>query len=184
MKTLRFLLRIVLIIVVAIFCLLAYLGFFSNLKITEKEMGPYTLVYESFTGPYKDTGAVFTKVYESLKADGIETVNGIGIYYDDPSKVASDKLKSDCGSVIEEKDLKKLETLKNKYKTKLIKKELSAVAVFPIKNTLSYMIGPMKAYPALAKYAQEKNYKCTMAYEFYAMKENKIFFIMPIEVLP
>ncbi|MEI6773767.1 MAG: hypothetical protein WCL18_02910 [bacterium] len=30
------------------------------------------------------------------------------------------------------------------------------VVEFPLKNTISYMIGPMRVYPVITKYMQEK----------------------------
>jgi hypothetical protein len=141
-------------------------------------MGPYTYVYESFTGPYKNVGKVFMQVDAALKTEGITTEKAIGIYYDDPSKVAADKLRSDCGLVLEAKDLSKIPALKEKFKLATMPKKISIVIEFPKKNMLSYMIGPIKCYPALMKYAQEKSYKMAAPYELY--NNEKILYVMEI----
>lgn len=73
------------------------LGVFDKQKIAEGDFGPYKYVYENHVGPYHETGKVFEELYKSLKNDGIETVKGIGIYYDNPQKVSANKLRSDCG---------------------------------------------------------------------------------------
>lgn len=159
----------------------AYIGMFSGLPVIEKEMGPYTLVYDSFVGDYKDTGPVFAGIHESLLKDGITTIDGIGIYHDDPAKVPAGQRRSDCGSVLPEKDLSRVPELQQKYKIMILEKKPNMVAVFPVKNMLSYMLGPMKGYAALIDYAKAKGYKMTEPYEYYDMAGKKIYFVMPIE---
>jgi len=149
-------------------------------SVTEAKMGPYLFVYEEYTGPYMNTGKVFDKVYNAVKSDGIETEKGLGIYFDNPSQVPAEKLRSQCGLVIEEKDLGKFAAVSKKYKSKKINASNSIVAEFPIRNALSYAFGPMKAYPALMKYAQKKGYAPAEAYELYDMPAGKIYFVMPI----
>lgn len=155
-----------------------YLGFFSSLQVNEQGLGPYTYVYERFVGPYMDAGPVFEKVGTVLKAEGITPDKAIGIYYDDPAKVAKEKLRSDCGLVLKESDLSKVPALKKKYAVATMPKKMSMVIEFPMKNTLSYVLGPMKCYPALMKYAQEKGYKIATPYELYL--EGKTLFVMEI----
>jgi len=181
MKILKWILIILAVIVLLAIGFMAYMGIFSPMKPYEAKMGPYTIAYESFIGPYAKTGPVFARVSEALKAEGIVTTRGLGIYYDNPSQVPADKLRSDCGVVIEEKDLAKFNKIKTKFKVKEIAQKDSVVVEFPIRNAVSYMIGPMKAYPALMKYAGEKNYKMTMIYELYDEAHGKVFFVMVIE---
>ena len=157
---------------------LGYMGFFSALTVNEQELGPYTYVYERFVGPYKDLGPVFKKVESTLKADGITADKAIGIYYDNPEKVAKEKLRSDCGFVLKESDLSNAPALKKKYTVGTLPKKMSMVVEFPMRNTLSYMLGPIRCYPALVKYAQEKGYKAGVTYELY-LKE-KTLFVMEI----
>ncbi|RPI76266.1 MAG: hypothetical protein EHM45_13420 [Desulfobacteraceae bacterium] len=159
----------------------AYMGMFSSVSVVEKDMGPYTLVYESFVGDYKDTGPVFERVQQALLKEGITASDGIGIYHDDPAKVPADQRRSDCGSILPEKDLGRVPELQQKYKIKVLEKKLSMVAVFPVKNTLSYMLGPMKGYKALADYAGAKGYRLAEPFEYYDMAGNKVCFVMPIE---
>lgn len=180
MKILKWILIILVVIVLLAVGFLAYMGLFSTMKVSEAKMGPYTIAYESFVGPYSQTGPVFAKVTAELKTAGIAATQGLGIYYDDPSKVPSDKLRSDCGAVIKNKDVTKLYLIRTKLKVKRLAKKDSIVAEFPIRNVISYMIGPMKAYPALTKYILEKKYKMTMSYELYDEAQGKIFFVFVI----
>jgi hypothetical protein len=159
---------------------LAYMGLLFPLKAYEAEMGPYTIAYESFTGPYAKTGPVFARVYEALKAEKIATVRGLGIYYDDPATVAADKLRSDCGVVIEDSDLARFNRVRGKFQVKRLARMKSVVVEFPIRTPLSYMFGPMKAYPALMRYAQAKGYKMAGSYELYDEPQGKIFFVLEV----
>jgi hypothetical protein len=167
---------VLLLVLIAVF--LWYMGLLNTLQVSEQEAGPYTYVYEKFVGPYWDTEHVFQKVDSSLKAEGIATDKAIGIYYDDPAKVAKEKLRSDCGFVLQEKDLSKVPDLKKKYHVATMPMKKSIVVEFPKRNKMSYLLGPMKGYPGLMKYAQEKNYKMAMPYELYA--KEKILYIMEI----
>ena len=180
MKILKWILIVILVLLLLVLAFLAYMGFFSSLKIYEAKKGPYVIAFERFVGPYAKTGPVFDRVYKGLKAEGIETKRGLGIYYDDPSRVPAEELRSDCGVVIETKDLPRFRKVKHKFKVKWIPKKDSVVLEFPIRNMLSYMMGPMKAYPALMKYAKEKGYKIKMTYELYDESKKKIFFVMVI----
>ena len=180
MKMLKWLLAIVVVIVLLIIGFLAYMGFFSPIKAYESKMGPFTIAYESFVGPYAKTGPVFAKVHDALKAEGIKGSRGLGIYYDDPSRVPADKLRTDCGVVIEKSDLSKFNLVKAKFKVKKLAAKDSLVVEFPLRNALSYMLGPIKAYPALTNYAKEKNYQMAMSYELYDEAQGKIFFVFVI----
>ncbi|MFA5879644.1 MAG: GyrI-like domain-containing protein [Candidatus Margulisiibacteriota bacterium] len=170
----------IIILAIILLLFLGYMGVFSKVTISEKEMGPYTLVYQSFVGPYQKTGKVFSEVYEKLKTDGIITEKGLGIYYDNPQTVPSDKLKSDCGSVIEGKNIVLFEKVKDKYQVKNIDKKLCLVGEFPIKNSFSYMLGAMKVYPILMNYAKEKNYKIDLSYELYDMPNKVTYYVFVI----
>jgi hypothetical protein len=159
---------------------LAYLGLLPKAAVTETVTGPYTYAYEEFTGPYKNTGPVFDRVYKTLAAEGITTTKGIGVYFDNPMEVPADKLRSHCGSIIEEKDAAKVAALKDKVKIGTIQAQESVVVELPLKNSLSYMFGPMKAYPALGTYISEKGYKATRSFEIYDMSAKKILYVMQV----
>lgn len=180
MKLLKWILIIAAILLVLLLAIMAYMGMIFPLKTYEANMGPFTIAYESFIGPYPQTGPVFSKVFEALKAEGIEATRGLGIYYDDPAVTPAEKLRSDCGMIIEQKDIAKFNRIRHKFNVKRLPAKESIVIEFPIRNAFSYMLGPMKVYPMLAKYAQEKGYKFGMTYEIYDETQKKIFFVMEI----
>lgn len=176
MKILSIAAVIIVALVVASAGFLAYMGVFTEVKASEMNVGPYTYVYERFVGPYKDSGAVFHKVYKSLLADGIRTDKAIGIYYDDPGKVPAKQLRSDCGCIIDEKDHSALPKLLEKYQARTLPAGKRLAAEFPYRNRLSYMIGPGKVYPVLMKRVREEGLKVSGAIEIYDMGDRKIIY--------
>ena len=121
-------------------------------------------------------------VNKTLKTEWIETTNGLGIYYDNPDTTPVDKLRSDVGMIIDTKDISKLDRKSADYKIKTIPASDSALTQFPIKNSLSYVIWPMKAYPALTRYLTDKWYKTEVeAMELYDMTAMKIYYIINIK---
>lgn len=184
MKVVKVILWIVAILLVCVVGWLYYMGYFATLKVTEKAVGPYTLVYEDYTGPYQNTGPVVQVVFDRLTKDGIKTTDGFGIYLDNPSKVPASQLRSQVGCVIADKDLKAFKKVAKNYKVMKLEKKMSLTTEFPIKNNLSYMIGPMKAYPALMNYMTEKkitNEQIGTCLEYYDMAGMKITFVFQLK---
>ncbi|OGC03713.1 hypothetical protein A2276_07625 [candidate division WOR-1 bacterium RIFOXYA12_FULL_43_27] len=180
MKILKVLFWIIVVLVVAVAGFLWYLGFFGAVQVTEAKNGPYVVVYEEFTGPYSQTGPIFDKLGKALKNDAIKSTKGLGIYYDNPAVVAQEKLRSTIGIAIETKDLQTLKKLKGKYKIKFVKEGNYITAEFPLKNMISYIIGPGKVYPEMMKHMQAKGYKPVPGIEVYDMTGGKIIYLMEI----
>lgn len=181
MKILKWFLIVIAVLILLLLSFLYYMGAFKTITVSEKEMGPYTGIYESYTGDFSKVGQIIEKVSNRLKIDGVHPTRAFGIYYDDPRKVPADKLRSDLGAIIDDPmDMAKVRASKNKYKILTIAKSKSVVVKFPLKNMLSYMIGPMKAYPELNKYIEAKGLKVTKAYEIYDMTARKIYFVMQV----
>ena len=179
-KVLKWILIVLAVAIVLVLTFMGYMGLLGEPKVSEMKMGPYLFVYEPYVGPYMNTGKVFDRVYKAIGSDGIETKRELGIYFDDPSNVPAEKLRSQCGVVIEENDFAKFASVSKKYRSKIIETADCVVAEFPIRNSLSYAFGPMKAYPALAKYAQAKGYRSAVPYELYDMPAGRIYFVMPV----
>ncbi|MBN1532618.1 MAG: hypothetical protein JXA20_08150 [Spirochaetes bacterium] len=180
-------LKIVIIIAIVIGTLVAgvagylcYLGVFSSPQVSVSFTGPYTFAYEEFVGDYKESGPVFDRVYRALATAGFNTTRGIGVYFDNPAEVPADKLRSHCGVLIDRGDAARINLLEKQFKIGRIGLQRSMVAEFPIKGTLSYMIGPMRAYPALADYAKGKGYGIHVSYEVYDENSKTIYYIVPI----
>lgn len=174
------------IFIIAVIAFLFYEGFFCSIKVKEQVVGDYWVVYQENIGPYEKVAPVMDKVCKDLKNDGIETSLSFGLYYDDPKEVSKEKLRSEVGAALDEKYYDKIESLRSKYNVKQLKSRNSLVAEFPIKNVLSYMIGPMKVYPAMEKYCKMKNIdvkaiKDSFGLEIYDIGNKKTTYIIPIE---
>lgn len=135
-------------------------------------------VFSDVTVVEKEAGEFMTETEKKLKKLDITNNKGFGIYYDDPKKTTDEKCRSFVGGVIEIKDVNKITALKAKgFKIDSARTAPSVVAEFPIKSDLSYMIGPMKAYPAISKYMKEKGYEATLTLEIYDVPQKRILFI-------
>ncbi|OGF28472.1 hypothetical protein A2331_05085 [Candidatus Falkowbacteria bacterium RIFOXYB2_FULL_34_18] len=160
-----------------------YVGFFYKIEITEREMGPYYVVYEGYEGPYQDTGKIQEKIYQKLLLEEeIRTYKGFGIYYDDPQKVVKDKLRSDTGCILEDGSVERIHELQNKqYQLKKIDKKNSLVVEFPFKNRVSIMAGVFRVYPRINEYMSEKGYGEVPMMEIYDVLNKKIIYIAEIK---
>ncbi len=161
--------------------ILVHAGLFEPVVTMEKKIDPYTLVYQDHIGSYYKVKPAMDEVYHGLLRLGIETYRGAGVYYDDPQKVRADKLRSEIGSILEEKDLDKVDKIKNSFKVKEIPASKSIVVEFPIRNMLSYMIGPAKVYKEVNMLWQQQSYpEYKYAVEIYDVPNKTITYIMPI----
>lgn len=140
------------------------------------QQGSETLVYESIKGDYRQSAAAMDRIYyRLLRVDGIETFKGFGIYYDDPKKVSTEKLRSEAGCILEPANASKIETLGEKYLVNVFPESNYLVAEFPYKNKLSIFMSLAKVYPALNKYAEIYNYNPNgFVMEVYYIPNNKM----------
>jgi len=184
MKVLKIILIIVAVLLVTLVAVYAYYGGFEKVEIKIERAGGETIVYEEMTGDYAKTGEVTNnKVYYALLNDSVETYKGIGIFYDDPKKVAKENLRYEAGCILENNiDSAKLEILKEKYKIKTLPEKEYLVSEFPFKGMMSVLVGIMKVYPAVDKYLEGKNIKKADAMmEIYDVPNKKLYYRMEME---
>ena len=87
---------LIIILLVLLLGLYAYLGGFSEIKVSTQKSGGETIVYQEVTGDYKQTKAITNKIYYYLLHKlKIEANRGIGIFYDNQKEIAKDKLRSE-----------------------------------------------------------------------------------------
>jgi hypothetical protein len=182
MKIIKIILGIVLFLVLASAGFFWYMGIFTAPETDVKSAGPFNMVYEDYTGPYNNVGPVFDQVYQNLKKDGLDTKRGIGVYFDNPQTVAAEKLRSQCGSIIEENQMQKFDSIKSKYKFQILPARNSLILTYHVRSTLSFMFLPMVAYSAMEKEINARNLKPGgVPYELYDMGNNTVQFIIPVE---
>lgn len=179
MKALKVILTVILIIVVVLFAASWWIGAFTTINLQDKQSDSYVIAGSDFTGDYSKVSATMMQVDKKLRDMGIKCSRGFGIYYDNPQTTPREKCRSFVGNVIEDKDLSRLADIaKAGLKVDSVGEKTSLIIEFPFKNRLSYMVGPMKAYPALSKYAEQKKYKASLVMEVYDMPLKKIYYIM------
>ncbi|OGJ52156.1 hypothetical protein A2335_02490 [Candidatus Peregrinibacteria bacterium RIFOXYB2_FULL_32_7] len=177
-KFFKVLVIIILAVVVIMFVFLSYFGAFEKIEIVEKEAGPYNFVYEDHTGAYIDIGSVFDEMEGRLNEDGIEYVASLGIYYDNPTQVAEENLRSKGGYILSDEMYAKVEAL-NTYKRMKIEAKKYITIEYPYKHTITMMFAPMRVYPKFAAYLKKKGYRQEgLALEMY--EDEKISYMMEI----
>ena len=175
------------ILVIAVLGVYIYFGGCKKVEFRTETLGGETMVYKDVSGDYKQTPAVTDEVYHYLLDElKIKTYKGIGIFYDNPKKAKerakTDKsaigylMRSEVGCVIEPKDAVQIATIACKYKTKTLPVCQMLVAEFPYKGGLSALIGMLKVYPALEKYAKQHNLADSPITEIYDVPNKKIIY--------
>lgn len=137
------------------------------------------VAYKFAKGPYKYAGDLFNEV-----ARVMPDFTPIGIYYDDPKEVPSDKLRYAVGGIISEgkvkieKDLiKQLES--EGFKLVFLPEVSHCVnSSFPYVNTLSILVAVWKVYPCLGRYIQERKLCAYPMLEVY--QKDTIQFMAPL----
>ena len=179
MKTLKIILAIIGLLLVLAFVFFWNMGLFTSVNVAEREEGGYKVVGMEYTGSYSDAGKSMMDIDKKLKETGIICTKGFGIYYDNPQVTPKEKCRSFVGNILEEKDLGRItELLAKGFKVDSVPKGNAVVVELPIKNNISYMIGPIQAYPAISKYMQAKGYKPKLSLEVYDVPVKKIYYIM------
>lgn len=158
-----------------------YSGGFSNPVVIEKEVEPMKMAVKEHKGAYTKTKKPMDEVYEGLVSMGVEPAKGVGMYFDDPAKVAEEDLRSEVGSVLEGLSEENLAEIGEKFIVKEFEGGRAMVVEFPIKTMLSYMVGPMRVYPVIEEYWKSKGYEeFETAIEVYDVSNKIITYIMPI----
>ncbi len=178
MKVMKIVLIAVICIVVICLVVYAYYGGFKRLNIRIEESGGETVVYDSLTGDYRQSGELMDKIYYSLLNDyKIETYKGYGKYFDNPKKTEKSNLRSEAGCVVETADLGKITELPSGFKLKTLPVQRYIVSEFPYKGKLSVLFSIMIVYPALSKFAEANGFDGDGAViEIYDIPGNKIMY--------
>lgn len=183
MRIVGIIIIIIAVIVVISLVALSRYGLFSSVSISERIVGPYTLVYKKHIGEYKNVGPVMDELYHDLKDSyAIETTKGFGLYYDNPQEVDKDKLRSIVGCIVEGRSVEDLIKVGNKYGVKEYPSSKSVVAEFLYKGKMSIIIGVFKVYPKLSAYIKEHKYAQTPIMELYDQPNEKIKYILSINL--
>jgi hypothetical protein len=183
MKILGIIVIMIAVIAMVSLIVLARYGLFYSVSISEKNVGPYLLVYKTHIGDYKSVGPIIGELYYDLKNNySIETTKGFGLYYDNPQEVDKAKLRSIVGCIVEGRSVEDLKKVGNKYGVKEYLSSKSVVAEFPYIGKMSIIIGIFKVYPKLTAYIKEHKYTQTPILEVYDRPNKRIEYISSIHL--
>jgi len=129
--------------------ILYYLGAFSTVVVQHYQAPSYRIAYVDNTGPYNKIDAVIESVELDLASKGIEDADAIAIFLDDPSVVATDKLRSKVGFIVSD-----LDPLPGSLE--VMTQQSSEV----VKATFhgSPLVGSYKAYSAMKQWCADNGY--------------------------
>ncbi len=171
------------VIVIAFLIVLTRYGLFSSVSVSEKNVGPYLLVYKTHIGDYKSVAPIIGEIYDDLKNSySIEATKGFGLYYDNPQEVDKAKLRSIVGCIVEGKSVEDLRKVNNKYGVNEYPSSKSVIAQFPYRGKLSIVIGIFKVYPKLGSYIKEHKYPQTPIMELYDRSHGRIEYISSVNL--
>ena len=178
MKIMKIILIGLAILIVALVAFYTYYGGFKKINISVAKAGGEVLIYEKIQGDYKQSAVIMDKIYYALlNKDNIETFKGFGIYYDNPQKVETSKLRAEAGCILEKKDIDKLPMLENKYTIRTFPEKEYIITAFPYKGKISIFLGIMKVSRALNKFTKLNGYKEDgPVMEIYDIPNNKILY--------
>jgi DNA gyrase inhibitor GyrI len=177
MKILKIILITVVALVAISVAIFASYGGFKKIEFNVEEQGGEIMVYESITGDYSQSADAMNRIYHSLlENENIETMKGVGIYYDNPQSVDKDKLRSEIGCIVENADSATIAALSEKYPVKIIPRTNYIVTEFPLKGNASIMVGIVRVYPALNKYCAEHGFLDSPIVEIYDIPNKKIIY--------
>jgi AraC family transcriptional regulator len=157
-----------------------YLGAYSKVDISEATQGPFKTVYLDYMGPYHKISKELEKVENYMTTQGAPCGRTFGEYLDDPQVVEEARLRAHAGCIVESVPANLPENLK----AGVMEPRHYVVAVF----TGSPGIGPLKVYPKVNTYMQEKNLKQKGAvieiYEIHSITEKNAMtttYLFPVE---
>ena len=130
-----------------------YLGAFRSIKFTETRTEPSIFLFIKHVGPYKDTGSIFAKLIPLQPTLGLHIMAMMPM--DSPQHVEAAKLRSMVGLLLPasrasevEGILKKISESGLTMSVREIKAARAKHTFFPLRSSLSFMLGPIKVYSA------------------------------------
>ncbi|MFM1899383.1 MAG: hypothetical protein RL577_1623 [Bacteroidota bacterium] len=157
--------------------LFAYSGGFQSIEVKEGRSNAYLIVGFRHQGPFHEIGDKFKLAQDFGTQLMMYRDSAIGIYFDEPGKVAEDSLRSFAGIVVKDSTQAKafIGFAKGKGQEAVlmrIEAGNTAYVDFKTSNPLSYMIGPLKCYPAIGEHLMAKGDEAKKSvYEIYTLSE-------------
>eukprot|EP00823_Brevimastigomonas_motovehiculus_P004826 TRINITY_DN329_c1_g2_i1.p1 TRINITY_DN329_c1_g2~~TRINITY_DN329_c1_g2_i1.p1 ORF type:complete len:224 (+),score=74.05 TRINITY_DN329_c1_g2_i1:52-723(+) len=163
---------------------LYYMGYFFKPKAKREEYGPAVMFYKEHRGSYYKVGDTFSSLSKLMETHKFTVKDVMGIYFDEPNTVKESELRAYAGLVFETNVSTTIVDICEKAGLKRlnIPKFTCMSARFPYRNVLSYALGPMVVYKALAKqYLDEKWPNCGSIELCRTDTEKALVYIFPLD---
>ncbi len=159
----------------------AYMGGFASVAVARDSVGPVTVAYTTYRGPYQGLSDAWTRFQSEWEAAGAGDCDSLAIYLDPPD-TPPEALRSVLACRTDTASANDAAALQAAFASFTIPQSNALRAEFPFKNFFSYMIGPMKVYPAMQDEMDSDDFEPTVAIEFYGSTSahmDKIRFAIP-----
>ncbi len=182
MRALRYFVIIISSLIALGFFMLWYVGVFDKIELEKREVSPYIVAGYNFKGSYQQIGPIMGEVDSLLRGAGVNSNKGFGIFFNDPNTTPEAKLESFVGNVIEGEDINKIDLIRSLgLQVDTVPSGMAWVASLGIRSQISYMVGPIRAYPMLEEAVSEANEEVSLVYEIYDLEKNLIHYSMLIQ---
>ncbi|GAB4518087.1 MAG: hypothetical protein Tsb0010_02300 [Parvularculaceae bacterium] len=181
----RFLVVALLAAIAVILGAVAYMGGFQKVEIARGSFGPAEIVFTTHRGPYREIGASWERFADEFAAEGFTRCNALAIYLDPPDAAPED-LRSILACRIDGLDEAEKRALAARFSHAVLPRTETFTASFPYRNYASYILAPMKVYPAFAKHDGGEAGDALLAIEVYGVEGefDEIGFVLPIGAEP
>lgn len=170
---------VLLIALITFFTGLGYLllkhGMMTKVRFEPQEVAGMHFAYTLHIGDYTKSGKSMDKVYHTLREQGIETVTGFGLFYDNPGTTPKAELRSLAGCIVP--DTVQYEAAEG-VKKSILPATDALVATFPYKSSFSIAMGALKVYTALAKYRKMHAIPEVPVMEIYDLPNGQIIYVV------
>ena len=150
MGLIRFFAILLAVVLAALTGLYAWLGGFERIEVSKGGWGPAEIMFATHRGPYKNIGESWAAFEEAWTAAGLDACDGLAVNLDPPETDPA-ALRSILGCRIDALDEATKTKMADAFPTAILPATEAYLARFPYKNELSYVLGPLKVYPAMRK---------------------------------
>jgi DNA gyrase inhibitor GyrI len=158
-------------------------GAFVPVRPETMTVEPMWIAYNTHSGPYQLIGPVCDGVYTALNdTQGVATELGFGLYFDNPRKVAKDKLRSLGGCIVPSDRAAGLTGKTLPFRMASLPGGQAVVVRFPFRGRMSIMVGAMRVYPAMNRKFAEAGVPEGPIMEIYDMAAGEIRYVRPLDI--
>ncbi|MEM8772698.1 MAG: hypothetical protein AAGD92_13715 [Pseudomonadota bacterium] len=163
----------------------AYLGGFSSVVFEEQPYGPVEIAYTTHLGSYAKISESWNRFETEWNDAGIDgkRCDSLAVYLNSPDETEPENLQSILACRLDTALAEDAENFRKAFPVFTIPQVSALRTEFPFKNFLSFMVGPMKVYPAAEKRMKQDALEASIAIELYGPgeKPDRIGIVIPVD---